>query len=103
MDRIEITTIVDNFSDVLLPGSETVTRPPLAREGCMHNTTLLAEHGLCLLIKVYTGEQTHSILLDTGYTNVAVPLLDCNDYVIQNKLACKWDKKINRCGAIHYV
>ena len=72
-DRIEITTIVDNFSDVLLPGNETITRPPLARGEHIQNTTLLAEHGLCLLVKVYTGKQIHSILLDAGYTNVAVP------------------------------
>ena len=73
VDRISITTIVDNFSDVLLPGNETVARPPLAREGQIQSTTLLAEHGLCLLIEVFSGNQRHAVMLDAGYTNVAAP------------------------------
>ncbi|MBC2705806.1 MBL fold metallo-hydrolase [Desulfobacula sp.] len=72
-DSVEITTLVDNFSDVLLPSSKTVIRPPLAREGVIPKNTLLAEHGLSLLVKVRVKEETHSIILDTGYTNVAVP------------------------------
>ena len=64
---------MDNFSDVLLPGSETITRPSIVKGEYIQNTTLLAEHGLCILIKVYTDKRIHSILLDAGYTNVAVP------------------------------
>jgi 7,8-dihydropterin-6-yl-methyl-4-(beta-D-ribofuranosyl)aminobenzene 5'-phosphate synthase len=33
----------------------------------------LAEHGLSLLITVYSGDEKHAILLDTGYTKVGVP------------------------------
>jgi len=72
-DSVEIITLVDNYSDVLLQGSKTVIRPPLAREGVIPKNTLLAEHGLSLLVKVRANGKTHSIVLDTGYTNVAVP------------------------------
>lgn len=72
-DSLEIITLVDNFSDVLLPGNQTVIRPPLAKGGVIPKNTLLAEHGLSLLVKVTVKEKTHSIVLDTGYTNVAVP------------------------------
>ncbi|MCD4677004.1 MAG: MBL fold metallo-hydrolase [Desulfobacula sp.] len=72
-DNVEVTTLVDNYSDVLLPGNQTIIRPPLAREGVIPKNTLLAEHGLSLLVKVRVKEETHSIILDTGYTNVAVP------------------------------
>ena len=73
-DSVEITTIVDNLSDVLLPGNKTIVRPPLGnKKGKISKNTLLAEHGLCLLIKVSVKGQTHCIILDTGYTNVAVP------------------------------
>lgn len=49
-----------------------MTRPPLAKEGQILADTLLAEHGLSLLITVYQGEAKHTILLDTGYTKVGL-------------------------------
>ncbi|MCK5836868.1 MAG: MBL fold metallo-hydrolase [Desulfobacula sp.] len=73
VDSVEVITLVDNYSDVLLPGNETIIRPPLAKEGVIPKKTVLAEHGLSLLVKVRVNGETHSIVLDTGYTNVAVP------------------------------
>lgn len=73
VDHVTITTVVDNFSDVLLGGDDTVSRPPLASEGQIPTNTLLGEHGLCLHIEVEVDGQTHAIILDGGYTNVAVP------------------------------
>ena len=70
---IEIVILADNFSDVLLPDNQFVARPPLAKDGVIPTDTLLAEHGLCLLITIKTGEKTHSFALDSGYSNVAVP------------------------------
>ncbi len=72
-DSVEVITLVDNYSDVLLPGNQTILRPPLAKNGVIPKNTLLAEHGLSLLVKVRVKNEIHSIVLDTGYTNVAVP------------------------------
>jgi 7,8-dihydropterin-6-yl-methyl-4-(beta-D-ribofuranosyl)aminobenzene 5'-phosphate synthase len=72
VDRVEILTLIDNFIDLLLPPTDIMTRPPLAKEGKILEDTLLAEHGLSLLITVYQGEERHTILLDTGYTKVGV-------------------------------
>lgn len=72
-DRVEILTLIDNYIDLLLPPTDIVTRPPLANKGGILADTLLAEHGLSLLITVYQGEAKHTILLDTGYTKVGVP------------------------------
>lgn len=71
-DRVEILTLIDNYIDLLLPATDIVTRPPLAKEGQILADTLLAEHGLSLLITVYHGEAKHTILLDTGYTKVGL-------------------------------
>jgi 7,8-dihydropterin-6-yl-methyl-4-(beta-D-ribofuranosyl)aminobenzene 5'-phosphate synthase len=71
-DRIEITTLMDNYVDLLLPSTDIIVRPPLAKEGKINADTLLAEHGLSLLITVYQGENKHTILFDTGYTKVGV-------------------------------
>ena len=72
VDRVEILTIIDNYIDLLLPPSEIITRPPLAKEGNILDDTLLAEHGLSLLITVTQGETKHTVLFDTGYTKVGV-------------------------------
>jgi len=72
VDRVEILTLIDNYIDLLLPATDIVTRPPLANEGGILADTLVAEHGLSLLITVYQGEAKHTILLDTGYTKVGV-------------------------------
>ena len=32
-DRVEILTLIDNYIDILLPATDIVTRPPLAKEG----------------------------------------------------------------------
>jgi 7,8-dihydropterin-6-yl-methyl-4-(beta-D-ribofuranosyl)aminobenzene 5'-phosphate synthase len=73
VDRVEILTIMDNYTDVLLRNTKVVTRPPLAKGGNIPVDALLAEHGLSLLVKVYHGEEKHTILFDTGYTNIGVP------------------------------
>jgi len=72
VDRVEILTLIDNYIDLLLPPTDIITRPPLAKEGNVLADTLLAEHGLSLLITVYQGADKHTILLDTGYTKVGV-------------------------------
>ena len=76
-DRLEITTIMDNYSDSTLPMSEApsemIKRIPLAREGKIPRDTLLAEHGLCLLIKAFRNEKRHSVLLDAGWSKIGVP------------------------------
>ncbi len=71
-DRVEITTLIDNYVDLLLPSTDIIQRPPLSKDGKVQADTLLAEHGLSLLVSVFSGEEKHTILLDAGYTKVGV-------------------------------
>jgi 7,8-dihydropterin-6-yl-methyl-4-(beta-D-ribofuranosyl)aminobenzene 5'-phosphate synthase len=73
VDCVEILTLIDNYVDVLLQNTEVVTRPALAKDGKISSDTLLAEHGLSLLVTVYEGNEKNSILFDTGYSQVGVP------------------------------
>jgi len=73
VDRVEILTVIDNYVDVLLTNTEVITRPPLAKTGTIPVDTLLAEHGLSLLVTVYEREEKHTMLFDTGYTKIGVP------------------------------
>jgi len=71
-DRVEVTTLVDNYTDIFLPDSEHVKRNPMIRE---KNVTrgLLADHGLSLLLEVFEGGERHRILLDGGWLEDPVP------------------------------
>jgi len=71
-DRVEITTLVDNYTDAFLPDGDHVKRNPLITEG---NVTrgLLADHGFSLLLDVFQGSVRHQVLLDAGWIDVVVP------------------------------
>ena len=72
LDRVEVLTLMDNFVDVLLENTEIVTRPPKATGEELPTDTLLAEHGLCLLVRVQRDAEKHTILFDTGYNSMGV-------------------------------
>ncbi len=73
VDRIEITTIVDNVSDLLaLDSNEVVQRAQLAKEGKLQNQ-VLAEHGFSALVRTFLAGESHTVLLDAGLSSVAVP------------------------------
>jgi 7,8-dihydropterin-6-yl-methyl-4-(beta-D-ribofuranosyl)aminobenzene 5'-phosphate synthase len=76
-DRLEVTVLVDNYSDLFLQSTEGVKRP-LPPFG----TAPLAEHGLSCLLKVYFNSEEHWVLMDAGisptcfFHNAAVLELD---------------------------
>ncbi|MFZ7111742.1 MAG: MBL fold metallo-hydrolase [Desulfatiglandales bacterium] len=78
-DRVTITTVMDNYTDVFLIGSDYVKRwgPPDMIPGKTaafgDPPPLLAEHGLSLLVEVFKGEERLTLLFDTGFTDVGVP------------------------------
>ncbi|MDD1724256.1 MAG: MBL fold metallo-hydrolase [Methanospirillum sp.] len=67
-DSVEITILVDNYTDSLLTGP----RPGVRRPVLKHGWFLAAEHGLSLLIRVTSGGKTRSILMDTGVSDYAL-------------------------------
>lgn len=72
-DRVEITTIVDNYTNTLLASSENkndiMTR---ATEKYGGERAPLAEHGLSLLIRLFSGNQVHVVLFDGGRSKTAI-------------------------------
>lgn len=79
LDRITITTLVDNTSDVLAgdvgpahrAGLLTVPFPALptrVHEGGQVPGVPMAEHGFSLLVEVDRGARTHRVLFDAGLT-----------------------------------
>lgn len=72
VSKVEITVLMDNYFDALLPGQPGVTRPPLARDGKVPTSTLIAEHGFSALVDVTDGQRSKRVLLDTGYNEGSV-------------------------------
>lgn len=72
-DSAQVLVLMDNYSDLLLPGSQRVERPGLAKDGLISSTTLLAEHGLSLLITIERAGEASQVLLDAGYSQVGLP------------------------------
>lgn len=60
-DRIEVTVLVDNYSDIFLRGSDFVQRPMVPPPNLP-----LAEHGFSCILKVQAGAKEHWVLFDAG-------------------------------------
>jgi len=69
-DKLEVTVLIDNYTDLLLMDStEVVKRPPLQ---LVAEKAPLAEHGLSCLLKVYVGSEEHVVLLDAGISTTCL-------------------------------
>ncbi|HEX5441555.1 MAG TPA: MBL fold metallo-hydrolase [Ktedonobacterales bacterium] len=65
VDSAEVTIVVDNYSDTLLPSTEVAHRPPLVWDH-FEREQLRAEHGYSLLLTVERGNERATILYDAG-------------------------------------
>ena len=72
VDRVEVITLMDNYADVLLQSTELVTRATHINGDIISGDTLVAEHGLCLMISVYLDGEKQSVLFDAGYSKIGV-------------------------------
>jgi 7,8-dihydropterin-6-yl-methyl-4-(beta-D-ribofuranosyl)aminobenzene 5'-phosphate synthase len=77
VDAVQITTVMDNYSDMLLPSQGPAKRAfragsPTPRitvetfEGGATRDSLVAEHGFSALVTVTKGGRNHTLLFDTG-------------------------------------
>lgn len=93
--KAEVTFLVDNYTDLLLPDSETVKRmrttPPNAP---------MAEHGLSYLVTVHTDNGRHTLLMDAGISGTC---LNHNAALLPISIAAQFDvveQRIEDVGAI---
>lgn len=70
VDRVEITVLVDNYTDFLIMAPST---PVDRRLPYNPKRRLLAEHGLSCLVRVFAGAKEHAVLLDAGLSAQCLP------------------------------
>ncbi len=68
VDRIEVTVLVDNYTDLLRTDNTSVVRRPSLPYG----EILLAEHGLSLYISLWSGRNSSHILMDAGGSDISL-------------------------------
>ncbi len=67
VDAANVTVLVDNFIDALLPSSEVVQRPQVAYDMWeREREQLIAEHGLSLLLTIEWDGRSASLIYDAG-------------------------------------
>jgi 7,8-dihydropterin-6-yl-methyl-4-(beta-D-ribofuranosyl)aminobenzene 5'-phosphate synthase len=71
VERVEVTCLVDNTVDLLLPNTEVAHRPVLTKN--WHEQPLVAEHGFCAVLTLHLDGLKRSVLLDSGLDPFAAP------------------------------
>ena len=66
VDSVEITTLMDNYIDLLMVSSEVARQPRLGDTLGEEQTRLIGEHGFCALVTVTADGRRESILFDAG-------------------------------------
>jgi len=69
VEKLEVTCLVDNYVDILLPNTEVARRPSLTKG--WHDKPLIAEHGFCAALTLHIGGAKHKLLLDSGLDPMA--------------------------------
>ena len=70
VEKVEVTCLVDNNVDVVLPNTEVARRPVLTRN--WYEVPLIAEHGFCAALTLHIEEGVkHRVLLDSGLDALA--------------------------------
>ena len=69
LEKAEVTCLVDNSADILLPNTQLAYRPSLG--GNWFERSLIAEHGFSVVLKLEINGTEHKLLFDSGLSPLA--------------------------------
>ena len=69
VEMAEITCLVDNSIDVVLPNTQVARRPLMSMN--WYEQPIVAEHGFCAALTLHIGGAKHRLLLDSGLDSMA--------------------------------
>ncbi len=73
VDRLEILVVIDNYADSMLTSEPGVQRRATDKDGWLLSDTVLAEHGVCLLLTAWQGPKKVGLIFDAGFSPIAAP------------------------------
>jgi 7,8-dihydropterin-6-yl-methyl-4-(beta-D-ribofuranosyl)aminobenzene 5'-phosphate synthase len=69
VDKVVITTLVENYVDMLIPDTERVKRASLAAHFDPRTKNIRAENGIAFLVELFFGDYKSKVLFDAGLTS----------------------------------
>jgi 7,8-dihydropterin-6-yl-methyl-4-(beta-D-ribofuranosyl)aminobenzene 5'-phosphate synthase len=69
LEKAEVTCLVDNSADILLPNTQLAYRPSLGEN--WFERSLIAEHGFSVVLKLEINGTEHKLLFDSGLSPLA--------------------------------
>lgn len=71
-DSVTITVLVDNYIDMLMQNTDTITRQGMPEHFLPRRGTPLAENGISFLVRATTAGRTTTILFDAGMSGIPI-------------------------------
>ncbi|MDQ5987967.1 MAG: 7,8-dihydropterin-6-yl-methyl-4-(beta-D-ribofuranosyl)aminobenzene 5'-phosphate synthase [Syntrophus sp. SKADARSKE-3] len=68
IDNVEILTLQDNYIDLTAMDNNDIVKRASPLQDGQFRKSILSEHGFSAFIRTKTGDVTHTILLDTGFS-----------------------------------
>ncbi|MBI9076097.1 MAG: MBL fold metallo-hydrolase [Desulfatibacillum sp.] len=66
VDKVTITTLEDNYVDLLSMDNSEVVRRAMPLKGTVFSNSVLAEHGFASVVSTFRGEEKSTVLFDFG-------------------------------------
>jgi len=70
VDRVEILTLQDNYIDLTAMDNSTVVKRAMPLKDGAIRKSVLSEHGFAALVRTTRGDETHTVLFDTGFSEI---------------------------------
>ncbi|MGB3257986.1 MAG: MBL fold metallo-hydrolase [Ornithinimicrobium sp.] len=71
-DRLTITILVDNYIDMLMQNTDTITRQGMPEHFLPRRGTPLAENGISFLLRAESAGRTTTLLFDAGMSGIPI-------------------------------
>jgi len=70
IDKVEILTLQDNYIDLTAMDNSAIIQRALPLKDGQFRKSILSEHGFAALVKTTTNGTTHTMLFDTGFSEI---------------------------------
>jgi len=70
IDKVEILTLQDNYIDLTAMDNNEIIKRAMPLQDGQYRRSVLSEHGFSAIVRTTTGKHTHTLLFDTGFSEI---------------------------------